>query len=167
MHFLSMCLSSIIVITNNNGDSTSPWKTPLWILISCCQFKSVVFHGIFDNLSDFARYLIDFNTFYYQALRDHIKCLIVLLLIIILLFTLREFFPPALADAFYWSLSDSKYPQVSWTILSILADLNNQSCSFNSLLFPSLPVPLIILRGLSQMHQLQLVSTWFSCFKVF
>ena len=26
---------------------------------------------------------------------------------------------------FHWSLSDSKYPQVSRTLLSILADLNN------------------------------------------
>ena len=27
--------------------------------------------------------------------------------------------------AFHWSLSDSKFPQVSWTLLSILTDLNN------------------------------------------
>ena len=42
-------------------------------------------------------------------------------------FTLSEFFTPALADGFflYWSLSENKYPQVSRTLLSILADLNN------------------------------------------
>ena len=26
---------------------------------------------------------------------------------------------------FHWSLCDGKSPQVSWTLLSILADLNN------------------------------------------
>ena len=30
-----------------------------------------------------------------------------------------------LADGFHWRLSDSKSPQVSKTLLSILADLNN------------------------------------------
>ena len=35
-----------------------------------------------------------------------------------------EFFSPALADGFHWSLSDSKFPQVSRTLLSILADLS-------------------------------------------
>ena len=30
-----------------------------------------------------------------------------------------------LADGFHWSLSDSKSPQVSWTLLSILFDFNN------------------------------------------
>ena len=29
------------------------------------------------------------------------------------------------ADSFYWSLSNSKFPQVSKTLLSILAELNN------------------------------------------
>ena len=36
-----------------------------------------------------------------------------------------EFFMWALADGFHWSLSDSKSPQVSRTLFSILADLNN------------------------------------------
>ena len=36
-----------------------------------------------------------------------------------------EFFTQALADGFRWSLSDSKFPQVSRTLLSILADPNN------------------------------------------
>ena len=36
-----------------------------------------------------------------------------------------EFFTSALADGFSWNLSDSKSPQVSWTLLSVLAVLNN------------------------------------------
>ena len=36
-----------------------------------------------------------------------------------------EFFTSAFANGFFWSLSDSKFPHVSRTLLSILADLNN------------------------------------------
>ena len=38
---------------------------------------------------------------------------------------------------FYFSLSDSKSPQVSGTLLSILADLNNASCSLDGLHYSS------------------------------
>ena len=40
VHFLSICLSGIIVITICNGGSTSPWNIPLWILPLpfCCKF---------------------------------------------------------------------------------------------------------------------------------
>ena len=44
-------------------------------------------------------------------------------LTIIIVILLWEFFPPALADGFLWSLSDSKSPQVSRALLSILTDL--------------------------------------------
>ena len=36
-----------------------------------------------------------------------------------------KFFTPALVDSFYWSLNDSKCPQVSRILLSILADVKN------------------------------------------
>ena len=38
-----------------------------------------------------------------------------------------KFFAPASADCFYihWNLRDSKSLQINWTLLSILADLNN------------------------------------------
>ena len=49
----------------------------------------------------------------------------ILLLLSLLLFTPLEFFTSVLADGFYWSLSDSKSPQVSRTCLSILAVLSN------------------------------------------
>ena len=41
------------------------------------------------------------------------------------LFSPREFFTSALTDRFHWRLSDNKSLQVSWTLLSILATLNN------------------------------------------
>ena len=41
-------------------------------------------------------------------------------------------FTPALADGFHWSPSDSKFTQVSRTLLSILADLNNAVLSIVS-----------------------------------
>ena len=43
----------------------------------------------------------------------------------IIILLLWEFFIPALADGFPPSLNDSKFPLVSRTFLSILADLNN------------------------------------------
>ena len=45
--------------------------------------------------------------------------------LLLLLFTPWEFFTSVLADGFYWSLSDSKFPQVSRTRLRILAVLSN------------------------------------------
>ena len=51
VYFLSICLSVIIAITNSNGDSALPWKTPLW--------------------------LVHFETICYPALRDPIICLFV------------------------------------------------------------------------------------------
>ena len=68
-----------------------------------------------------------------------------------------------------WSLSNSKYPQVSRTLLSILADLNYTIVrmvhtlvyvpprSILVLLFPSLPTPFPILSRLSPVHQPQLI----------
>ena len=46
--------------------------------------------------------------------------------IIIIIYSL-DFFTSALTNGFYWSLSDSKFPQVSRTLLSILAVLNNSN----------------------------------------
>ena len=60
------------------------------------------------------------------------------------------------------SLSDSKSPQVSGTLLSILVDLN---CTVD--LFLNLPVPLSILCGLFQAHHTKLVSPSSLCFIVF
>ena len=49
---------------------------------------------------------------------------ITIIIIIIIIHSL-ELFTSALADGFHWSLSDSKSPQVSRILLSILAVLNN------------------------------------------
>ena len=79
-------------------------------------------------------------------------------------FLFWEFFTPALADSFfYWSLSDSKLPQVFWTILIMLTS----GWSLLVLLFTSLPVPSPTLWGLSQVYQRQLVSLSPLCRKVF
>ena len=46
------------------------------------------------------------------------------IIIFIIIIISLEFFTSALADVFRWSLGDSKSPQVSRTLLSILAVLN-------------------------------------------
>ena len=68
-----------------------------------------------------------------------------------------------------WSLSDSKSIQVSKTLLSMLAYLNNIVAWMvsNCLWFISLLVPFINPFGLSQVHQLKLVSLSPSCSIVF
>ena len=73
-----------------------------------------------------------------------------------------DFFTPALADG----LSDSKSPQVSWILLGILADLNEIVVWMisSSPLIWSLPFPLPSFWELFQIHQLQLVSPFHSCF---
>ena len=70
---------------------------------------------------------------------------------------------------FHWSLSDSKSPQVSRTLLNILAVLNNVVVGWSPLvlLFPSPPVPLIIFWWLYQKHQSRLVWLSSSCSMVF
>ena len=55
---------------------------------------------------------------------NNIYLSIYLMMIIIILFW-WDFFKPVLAEGFYLSLSDSKSPHVSRTLLTILADLNN------------------------------------------
>ena len=69
-----------------------------------------------------------------------------------------SFFTPVLADGFHWSLSDSKFPQISRTLPSILAVLNNavvwmvptrpptskSSCSFKDTLVTVPKVPITI-----------------------
>ena len=51
--------------------------------------------------------------------------LIYIIIIIIIIFYLRIFFPQRLLIGFHYSFSDSKSPQVSRTLLSILAILKN------------------------------------------
>ena len=42
VHFLTRWLSSIIDITNCNGESASPWKKPHWIFSSTKNFPRAV-----------------------------------------------------------------------------------------------------------------------------
>ena len=66
---------------------------------------------------------------------------------------------------FHWSLSDSKYPKFSSTLLSILADLNNAIVLMVSTrpLISKSSSPIINPLVTYQVHQLQLVSPSFSC----
>ena len=70
---------------------------------------------------------------------------------------------------FHWSLSDSKSPQVSRTLLSILVNHNNAVVwmVWTFFLFSSLLVPSPILWWLYRAHQLQLVPPLPLCFIVF
>ena len=66
VHFLRMILSVIIAIRNRNGDSASPWNSPLWIFPSVKLSPPAVnitlrFQMVFlDNLYDFVGY---YNSF--------------------------------------------------------------------------------------------------------
>ena len=70
---------------------------------------------------------------------------------------------------FRWSLSDSKSIQVTWTLLSILTDLNNAVISGVSIRPPISNSSSLIskLWGSFQVHQLHLVSPSHSCFTAF
>ena len=80
MHFLIKWLTGIIAITNSKGDSASPWKIPLWIITLVKPSPLAVspfFHGIFNELYKFPRYLVNFKIVYYPALRDLLMCLFI------------------------------------------------------------------------------------------
>ena len=79
---------------------------------------------LFFCSQEWSKYYYVFLLFFSIVNRDSLIHLL-LLLLLLLLFTPSEFFTSALADGFHWSLSDSKSPQVSRTLLSILAVLNN------------------------------------------
>ena len=85
--------------------------------------------------------------------------------IIIILF-LREFFTPTLADGFFtgvWVTTNVfKSPRLFSIYLLILIMLYSRLSPL-VLLFPSLPVPLLILWRLFQVHRLRLVSPSPSC----
>ena len=51
--------------------------------------------------------------------------LLLLVLVLLVLFTHQSFSHQRQPMVFHWSLSDSKSPQISWTLLSILAVFNN------------------------------------------
>ena len=63
-------------------------------------------------------------------------------LFLLILFTHQSFSHQFKLMVFYWSLSDSKSPQVSWTLLSILAVLNNDSIWMVSTRPPNSSCPL-------------------------
>ena len=80
--------------------------------------------------------------------------------IIIIIIIPSEFFTQVEQVIFHWSPSDSKSPQISRTLLSILADLNNAVTWMISILplISKFFSPLLSLRGSFRVHQLYLVS---------
>ena len=91
-----------------------------------------IFHSFFNSLAR-SRYLSFFSLCFRFILWSagtakstilQILLLSLLLLLLLLLFYSFESFTPA-TPATYWSLSDCKFPQVSRTLLRILADLIN------------------------------------------
>ena len=63
----------------------------------------------------------------------------------ILFYSFESFFTPVSADGFsHWSLSESKFPQVSRTLLSILANFNN-AVVWIILILPLLSIIIIII----------------------
>ena len=69
--------------------------------------------------------LFAFFQFYSVVSRDSKVHILLLLLLLLLLFTPWEFFHSCYLMVFHWSLSDSKSPLVSKTLLSILAVPSN------------------------------------------
>ena len=112
VHFLNMWLSGIITITNNNGESASLWKIPLWIFYlrksfsACCQFHFPVFHDFPDGIHHFVGYLVHYYYYYY--------------------FALCEFFAQALADGLSW---ESEWQQISLSLLELHLVSPSLSCS--------------------------------------
>ena len=90
-----------------------------------------MFHSFFNSLAR-SRYLSLFSHSFRFILWSAgttkstiLQIFFFLFLLIIIKSVIGEFFTPAYADGFHWRLSDSKSPQVSRTLLSILAVFSN------------------------------------------
>ena len=65
VHFLRICLKGLMAITNSNGDSASPWNTPLCIFTFANLFPPAVnstlqVSMVFSKLYDLIGYFIPF-----------------------------------------------------------------------------------------------------------
>ena len=88
--------------------SVSRWfSTGVWVTASLFKSPGLFFFFFFF-------FLLLFFFFFF-----------LLLLLLLLFYFFESFSYQRWLVVFHWSLSDSKSPQVSWTLLSILADLNN------------------------------------------
>ena len=106
-----------------------------------------------NNHKDEDNSLKIFNDKNHQALSQKFRQHIYIYMRIIVLF-LERFSHQRCLMVFHWSLSDNKSPQVSRTLLSILADLKN---AVVWMVPTSPPILVSILWWLYQEHQLQLV----------
>ena len=150
---VSRTLLSILAVLNNAvvwmvstrpPTSKSSFSNPLVTVpnapITIGIIVTYVFHSFFNSLAR-SRYLSFFShsfsfirwsagTAKSTILQVLFFCwlllsLVIIIIIIIIITTPFRIFPLAVADGFSLSLSDSKSPQFSRTLLSILTDLNN------------------------------------------
>ena len=139
VHFLSIWLSGIIVITNSNGDRTSHCNIRLWILIS--YNYNYCNHNYFTPSELFIPVL---------AIGVWVTAILLkslgLFSVFIIILLIWEFF-----SINWWSFSGV------WVTVS-LHKYPGYFSVFWHIIFPILPVRLSILWWLYQAHRLQLVS---------
>ena len=117
VHFLSMWLSGIMAIMNSKGDSVSPWKIPLWVFISAKLLPPAVSSTLQVCMVFSVKFMTSCDILYIIFVEP--------LLLLLLFYPFESFSHQHQLMVFQWSVSYSKSPQVSWTFLSILADLNS------------------------------------------
>ena len=132
----NLSIWSSFIHLHNSQQITFPTQSyPVFIIIMIIQvfhtgFNWRFFHG---SLSDSKSPQVSRTLFSKQA--DLNNAVVYITSILPLIFNIPlvlyyyllvwKFFTPILCDGFHWSLSVSKSPQVSRTLLSILADLNS------------------------------------------
>ena len=71
--FWDLWLKRIMAIMNSKGDSASPWKIPLCVVVStklrppAVNSTLQVFNGFLDEVYDFMWYFVHFETVYYPV----------------------------------------------------------------------------------------------------
>ena len=134
--FLSIMAVLIFWMVSTFPPTSSPFNNPLVTVPKAPNTIGTVVTFMFHSFFQFpckAQLLILLFTFFqfYSVVSRNSKgdnfanSLFFCWLIIIIIVHSLELFLSALADVFHWGLSDSKFPQVSRTLLSILAVLNN------------------------------------------
>ena len=105
---------SFLFFTLSVSNLASSPLISLWYLICFCHFT--LCSWVLVCVCVCVRVISDFT--YYV-------CIYIMIIYKLYFFFFQEFFTLMLADIFLWSWSDSKSPQMSRTLLSILADLKS------------------------------------------
>ena len=135
-------LTSKSSIHFNNSLMTVP-RAPIIIGI----IVNFMFHSFSNSLVSF-RYWSFFSLFFNFILwsAGTVSLLLLLLILLLSFYSFESFSRESELMVFHWSLSDSKFPQVSRTLLSILSVFNNTVVwmVFAHSLIPSPTVPVPI-----------------------